>query len=113
LIIVADTNVLIELYLPTTNADSVQHWWAVDKYLRLPSLWICEFRHIHLKYLRAGLMVLIKALENLEVAERLFLSQTSRTAMLLITRLTSAEVYTPWLTPDPISWISCAARTPG
>ena len=74
--IVADTNVLIELFLPTTNADSVQHWRAVDKDWRLPSLWICEFRHIHLKYLRAGLLVLSNALENLEVAERLFLSQT-------------------------------------
>lgn len=74
--IVADTNVLIELFLPTTNADSVQHWRAVDKDWRLPSLWICEIRHIHLEYLRAGLMVLIKALENLEVAESLFLLQT-------------------------------------
>ena len=40
--IVADTNFLIELFLPTTNADSVQHWRAVDKDWRLPSLWICE-----------------------------------------------------------------------
>jgi hypothetical protein len=46
LTLVADTNVLIELFLPTTNADSVQHWRAVDKDWRLPSLWICEFRHI-------------------------------------------------------------------
>ena len=74
--LVADTNVLIELFLPSSNAEAVQPWRTAEKDWCLPSLWICEFRHIHLKYLRAGLLGLNAALENLAAAERLFLSST-------------------------------------
>lgn len=74
--VVADTNVLIELFLPSANAEAVQFWRAADKDWRLASLWICEFRHIHLKYLRSGHLALNDALENLGTAERLFLPQT-------------------------------------
>ena len=74
--VVVDTNVLIELFLPTQNAEAVQRLWAIDPDWRLPSLWVCEFRHIHLKYIRAGLLGLQEALENLAVAEQLFLPRT-------------------------------------
>ena len=74
--LVADTNVLIELFLPSDNAKAVQSWRAAHEDWRLPSLWLFEFRHVHLKYLRAGLLGLDAALENLTAAERLFLSST-------------------------------------
>jgi predicted nucleic acid-binding protein len=76
LTLVADTNVLIELFLPAANSESVELWWAAEPDWRLPSLWVCEFRHVHLKYLRNGSIRLGDALENLARAEDLFLPQT-------------------------------------
>lgn len=74
--LVADTNVLIELFLPTQNSAAVQQWRAADKDWRLPALWVFEFRHVLLKYLRAERLDLDVAMANLMEAERLFLSQT-------------------------------------
>ncbi len=74
--IVVDTNVLVELYLPGNNAEAVECWRIADSDWRLPGLWICEFRHIHLKYLRAGLLDLSRALVHLRDAEQRFLPQT-------------------------------------
>ena len=75
--VVVDTNVLIELFLPSSNAEAVAFWWIADADWRLPRLWVCEFRHIHLKYLRAGLLDLDQALLHLRDAEERFLPQTS------------------------------------
>ena len=47
--LVADTNVLIELFLPSENSAEVQQWRAADKDWQLPALWVFEFRHILLK----------------------------------------------------------------
>jgi predicted nucleic acid-binding protein len=77
LTVVADTNVLVELFLPAVHGEAVQLWRLADGDWRLPSLWICEFRHIHLKYLRAGLLEPGDALNNLRAAEQLFLATTT------------------------------------
>jgi predicted nucleic acid-binding protein len=74
--LVVDTNVLIELFLPSGKAKAVQPWRVVDEDWRFPSLWLFEFRQVHLYDLRAGLLGLDAALENLSAAERLFLSST-------------------------------------
>lgn len=74
--VVADTNVLVELFLPTTNSDAVQLWREAEPDWRLPPLWVCEFRHVHLKVLRIGQLELNDALANLAEANRLFLPQT-------------------------------------
>jgi predicted nucleic acid-binding protein len=74
--VVVDTNVLVELFLPSNKAEAVQDWWIAEPDWRLPALWICEFRHIHLKYLRAGLIELPKALIHLTDAAQQFLPQT-------------------------------------
>jgi predicted nucleic acid-binding protein len=76
LTVVVDTNVLVELFLPSANAEAVACWRIADPDWRLPGLWVCEFRHIHLKYLRAGLLDLNRALLHLRVAEQRFLPQT-------------------------------------
>ncbi len=75
--LVVDTNVLISLFLPSNQGEASQLWWETDPDWRLPALWICEFRHVHLKYLRAGRIELRDALANLEEAERLFQPQTT------------------------------------
>ena len=74
--LVADTNVLIELYIPGPNANAVREWWAADFDWRVPSLWLFEFRHVQLKYLRAGLLDLAQALAQLDSAEQRFGPQT-------------------------------------
>lgn len=74
--VVVDTNVLIELFQPTQNAKAVQALWTAEPDWWLPALWICEFRHVHLKFLRAGRLDLNTALVNLSNAEKAFLPQT-------------------------------------
>ena len=74
--LVADTNVLIELFLPTENSAAVQQWRAADKDWQLPDLWVFEFRHILLKYMRAERLDLDEAIANLVEAELLFLPKT-------------------------------------
>ena len=70
--LVADTNVLIELFQPTANAEAVQAVWASDQDWHLPGLWIPEFRHILLKYLRSGAILLDEALAILADANAQF-----------------------------------------
>jgi predicted nucleic acid-binding protein len=74
--LVADTNVLIELFQPTLNAEAVQAVWASDQDWHLPGLWIPEFRHILLKYLRSGVILLDEALAILADANAQFVHRT-------------------------------------
>ena len=74
--LVADTNVLIELFLPGASAEAVELCLDRDGDWRLPGLWIPEFRHILLKYLRAGLVFGGDALAILDDAESQFLPRT-------------------------------------
>lgn len=54
--LVADTNVLACLFLPTPQTAIVQRLMRQDEDWRLPSLWQSEFRHVLQKYVRAGLL---------------------------------------------------------
>jgi predicted nucleic acid-binding protein len=74
--LVADTNVLIELFQPTLNAEAVQGVWAWDQDWHLPGLWIPEFRHILLKYLRAEAILPDEALAILADANTQFAQRT-------------------------------------
>ncbi len=74
--LVADINVLIELFLPSPSSQVVLACRDADDDWRLPSLWVHEFRHVLLKYLRAGRLDLSTALNHLVVAERKFLPRT-------------------------------------
>lgn len=74
--LVADTNVLIELFQPTANAEAVQGVWARDQDWHLPGLWIPEFRHILLKYLRTGAFLPEQALAILADANAQYAHRT-------------------------------------
>lgn len=74
--LVADTNVLIELFQPTANAGAVQGVWAWDPNWHLPGLWVPEFRHILLKYLRTGAILQDEALAILADANAQFAHRT-------------------------------------
>ncbi|MCP9861020.1 MULTISPECIES: type II toxin-antitoxin system VapC family toxin [unclassified Cyanobium] len=51
--LVADTNVLACLFLPTAHTAVVQGLRRQDEDWRLPSLWQSEFRHVLQTYVRA------------------------------------------------------------
>ncbi len=74
--LVADTNVLIELFLPSAFCEVVLACRDADDDWRLPSLWLPEFRHVLLKFLRAGRLDLATALGHLAAAEQAFLPRT-------------------------------------
>lgn len=53
---VADTNVLAALMLPTAENAGVIGLFRQDPDWHLPPLWRSEFRHVLLKYVRAGIL---------------------------------------------------------
>ena len=53
---VSDTNVLAALMLPTAENAGVVSLFRQDPDWRLPPLWRSEFRHVLLKYVRAGIL---------------------------------------------------------
>jgi len=74
--LVADTNVLIELFVPSPVSQVVLACRDADDDWRLPGLWVPEFRHVLLKFLRVGRLDLSTALNHLSVAEQRFLPRT-------------------------------------
>ena len=52
----SDTNVLAALMLPTAENAGVVSLFRQDPDWRLPPLWRSEFRHVLLKYVRAGIL---------------------------------------------------------
>lgn len=74
--LVADTNVLIGLFVPSPVSDVVLGCRDADEDWLLPSLWVPEFRHVLLKFLRIGQLDLSTALNHLVVAEEKFLPRT-------------------------------------
>jgi len=74
--LVADTNVLIELFLPSTVCQAVAACRNADDDWCLPNLWVPEFRHVLLKFLRLGRLDLSTALNHLAVAEQIFMPRT-------------------------------------
>jgi len=74
--LVADTNVLVGLFVPSSNSLVVRACRDADHDWHLPSLWVPEFRHVVLKYLKTGQLDLSSALNHLAVAEQTFLPRT-------------------------------------
>ena len=68
--LVADTNVLIELFVPSSVSQVVLDCRDADNDWWLPSLWVPEFRHVLLKFLRLGRLDLSTAQNHLAVAEQ-------------------------------------------
>ncbi|MEX1317849.1 MAG: type II toxin-antitoxin system VapC family toxin [Synechococcaceae cyanobacterium] len=85
--LVADTNVLIELFLPSPFCEVVLACRDADDDWRLPSLWVPEFRHVLLTFLRVGRLDLSTALNHLAVAEQEFLPRTMTVDSAVVLRL--------------------------
>ena len=69
--IVADTNIISYLLLPTTYSDSADTLYKKSPDWAAPTLWKSEFRNVLALYLRKNIITLEKALQLQETAESL------------------------------------------
>jgi len=67
--IVADTNIISYLLLPTTYSNSVDSLYQLDSNWTAPILWRSEFRNVLALYLRKKIIGLDKALQLQDSAE--------------------------------------------
>jgi len=67
--IIADTNIISYLLLPTPYSESADTLYNYDSQWAAPLLWKSEFRNILALYLRKEIITLEKALQLLEAAE--------------------------------------------
>ena len=69
--IIADTNIISYLLLPTRYSDSVDTLYKVDSNWAAPTLWRSEFRNVLTLYLRKQIITFEEALRLQEEAESL------------------------------------------
>lgn len=67
--IVADTNIIANLLLPTSYTNSVDSLYKIDSDWAAPILWKSEFRNVLALYLRKKIITLEKALQLQDIAE--------------------------------------------
>lgn len=67
--IVADTNIISYLLLPTSYSDTVDELYKLDSEWVAPTLWKSEFRNVLALYLRKEVITFEKALQLQETAE--------------------------------------------
>ncbi len=67
--IVADTNIISYLLLPTSYTDSVESLYKIDPDWSAPILWKSEFRNVMALYLRKKIITLEKAMQLQDTAE--------------------------------------------
>lgn len=67
--IVADTNIISYLLLPTSYTESVDTLYKFDSDWTAPTLWKSEFRNVLALYLRKDIITLEKALQLQAAAE--------------------------------------------
>jgi predicted nucleic acid-binding protein len=73
--IVADTNIISYLFLPTEFSDKASRLYQSDPEWAAPVLWRSEFRNVLALYLRKKLITLAEALVLQEEAEALMLDK--------------------------------------
>ncbi|HEY8035645.1 MAG TPA: type II toxin-antitoxin system VapC family toxin [Methylobacter sp.] len=69
--IVADTNIISYLFLPTVYSERASRLYQIDSNWAAPSLWRSEFRNVLALYLRQRIITLTEALLIQEEAEAL------------------------------------------
>jgi predicted nucleic acid-binding protein len=93
--IVADTNIISYLLLPTSFSASADALYKIDSHWVAPSLWKSEFRDVLALYLRKELITFEKALQLQDSAELLMTdneySITSSQVLSLVTKSTCSS----------------------
>jgi len=67
--IIANTNIISYLLLPTSYTDSVESLYKIDPDWSAPILWKSEFRNVMALYLRKKIITLEKAVQLQDTAE--------------------------------------------
>lgn len=94
--IVADTNIISYLFLPTPFSSSVDKLYKTDSSWVAPALWRSEFRNVLTLYLRKELVSFEKAIQVQDSAELLMKDNeynVSSTQVLSLTRNSSCSAY--------------------
>lgn len=73
--IVADTNIISYLFLPTNFSEKASQLFQVDSDWVAPELWRSEFRNVLALYMRQNVISLIDALTLQEEAESLMIDR--------------------------------------
>lgn len=71
--IVADTNIISYLFLPTSYSEKASQLYRVDPEWAAPELWRSEFRNVLALYLRQNVISLTEALTLQDEAESLMI----------------------------------------
>lgn len=71
--IIADTNIISYLLLPTLYTDSVEKLYEIDPDWSAPILWKSEFRNVMALYLRKKIITLEKAIQLQDTAESIII----------------------------------------
>ena len=71
--IIADTNIISYLLLPTIYTDSVEKLYKIDPDWSAPILWKSEFRNVMALYLRKKIITLEKAMQLQDTAESIII----------------------------------------
>ncbi|HEC28896.1 MAG TPA: PIN domain-containing protein [Gammaproteobacteria bacterium] len=71
--IIADTNIISYLLLPTSYTDSVESLYKIDPDWAAPILWKSEFRNVMALYLRKKIISLEKAMQIQDTAESIII----------------------------------------
>ncbi|MCF6353723.1 MAG: type II toxin-antitoxin system VapC family toxin [Candidatus Polarisedimenticolaceae bacterium] len=71
--IIADTNIISYLLLPTSHTNSVESLYEIDPDWSAPILWKSEFRNVMALYLRKKIITLEKAMQLQDTAESIII----------------------------------------
>lgn len=71
--IIADTNIISYLLLPTSYTKSVERLYEIDPDWSAPILWKSEFRNVMALYIRKKIITLEKAMQLQDTAESIII----------------------------------------
>ncbi|HEB85474.1 MAG TPA: PIN domain-containing protein [Gammaproteobacteria bacterium] len=71
--IIADTNIISYLLLPTSYTDLVESLYKIDPDWSAPILWKSEFRNVMALYLRKKIITLERAMQLQDTAESIII----------------------------------------
>jgi len=94
--IIADTNIISYLLLPTPYSDSVDALYKIDSDWAAPMLWKSEFRNVLALYLRKKIISLEKALQLQDTAESMMVNNEfdiSSSRVLALVEKSSCSAY--------------------
>ncbi|VAW69401.1 InterPro IPR002716 [hydrothermal vent metagenome] len=94
--IIADTNIVSYLLLPTSYTDPLERLYEIDSDWSAPVLWRSEFRNVLALYLRKNIISLDKAVQLQDTAESMIIQneyEVSSSQVLALVEKNSCSSY--------------------